>query len=135
MHPKLRILKNVKNPLIKDLYDGNKLPVDNLIALGLETNANGLGQPRYTRHPEDKEPENAYPGFVGYVESLPPSSNKPKNVLTELEMLYAESNMKNHGDNYKAMERDMKTNPNQYTEAQMRKLIERYQKQCLNHED
>lgn len=127
MHPRLRVLKNLNNSLVKQFYDNEKLPVDNLIALGLETNANGIGQPRYTRHPEEKEPEDAFPGFLGYVETLPPSSAKPRNVLPEMEMEYIEALIAKHGDNCKAMERDMKLNTKQYTELQLKRLVKRYQ--------
>lgn len=126
MHARLRVLKNLNNPLVKQFYDNDKLPVDNMKALGLETNANGIGQPRYTRHPDEKEAKDEFPGFLGYVESLPPSSAKPKNIIADIEMDYLEAIVNKHGDNYKAMERDMKLNYKQYTENQLKRLVKRF---------
>lgn len=136
MNHKLRVVKNLQNSAVKELYDNEITPSDNLISLGLSADPNGLSQPRHYRkaEPEEIKKEDKYPGFVGYVDSLPDKPSKPKNVLTEVEISYAKANIKKHGENYKAMERDIKTNYNQYTEAQMKKLIKRYN-ESLEEED
>jgi hypothetical protein len=132
LHPKLRVIKNLSNPLIKPFYDKEKSPAENLKDIGLDINPNGLGQLAASLHavnPKNKT-DSEYSGFVGYVENLPNvNSNKPKNVLTDLETEYIQANIDKHGKDYKAMEKDIKTNYNQYTENQLKKLVTRYESQ------
>jgi hypothetical protein len=129
MHPNLRVIKNLKNSFVKELYDETKTPEDNLIAMGLAANANGYGQPRhYNKVSAEEVPkQDSHPGFVGYVDSIPDKELKQRNIMTEQEIDYVKANMKKHGENVTAMARDIKTNYNQLTEVQLSKLLKRFQ--------
>jgi len=48
--------------------------------------------------------------------------NTKRKKISEADINYAKDCIAKHADNYKAMERDIETNYNQFSESQMRKL-------------
>jgi nucleolar protein 16 len=120
-HPKLRVVKNLKNSHVKKFYDSAKSPAANLESMGLTPNPNKIKA--------DKKIDENFPGFMGYVDDLTEAAKenpKPRSTLNEMDVKYVEDLLAKHGENYKAMERDIKTNYNQHTEAQLKKLVKKY---------
>lgn len=124
-HKNVRVLRSIVSQEIKNLYDKEKSPKENFQAMGLVTDSNKLL--------EEKPVVENYPAFLGYADQVTgmiyqaPNSKNSKN-LGQLDSIYAENNIKKHGDNYKAMERDLVSNPRQLSEAQISKLIKKYKK-------
>lgn len=121
----MKIANSVINAEVKKLYDKNKTPSENLASFGLVADVNNL------RGKEDSAiPPKKYAAFIGFgqlVESDNFSDRNPKRKkISEFDMEYAGRNIEKHGDNYKAMERDIKTNSRQLTEKQMEKLCRLY---------
>lgn len=120
--PKVRIHKRIvsaiTNPEIKKRYDKTKNPRDNIQSLGLALD------------PNKKRVENtnvAHPAFVGYLEQMANSVvSKERKPITDFEERYIEKLLKKCGNNIKKMARDIDLNNMQYTEVQLRKLLEKY---------
>jgi hypothetical protein len=114
----LRINANLADN-IRKVYDKTKSPADNLANMGLVADPNATGK---------AEAVNANSAFLGYITNLTSVENKKKVSLSLLDINYAKANIEKHGENYKAMERDMKTNYMQHTARQMEALVKRYQR-------
>lgn len=120
--PKARIHKRIVgaiiNPEVKKLYDKTKNPRENFQALGLALDSN------------KKRIENtntSHPAFIGYLEQVASSTvQKERKPITDFEERYIELLLKKCGENIKKMVRDIELNSMQYTEAQLRKIIEKY---------
>jgi hypothetical protein len=125
-HYRLKIRNSVVNDDIKQAYDKTKSPADNLKSMGLVANPNNM----------DKQPtpeEIKYPAFMGYAQVVgdTPKFQDPNpklKIITPFDAEYVKKLMAKHGENCKAMERDIKLNDRQYTENQMAKLIKKYHK-------
>lgn len=113
-----RIVGAITNPEIKQRYDKMKNPRENFKALGLALD------------PNKKRVENtdtSHPAFIGYLEKVANSVvQKERKPVTDFEERYMELLVKKFGDNVKKMARDIELNSMQYTEAQLRKLLEKY---------
>lgn len=124
-HRSVKIANSVANPDIKKLYDKNKTPSENLTAFGLVADVNNLKGKEDSALPLKK---NA--AFVGYGQVVDSNNFSDKNPrrkkISEFDMEYAALNIKKHGEDYKAMERDIKTNNRQMTARQLEKLCTLY---------
>jgi hypothetical protein len=126
--PKNRVVKianSVANADIKKLYDKNKTPSANLASFGLAADVNNL------KGTEDSAiPLKKHAAFVGYGQVMESSSFPDKNPrrkkISDFDSEYAALNMKKHNDDWKAMEKDIKTNHRQYTAKQMAKICVLY---------
>ena len=130
--PKHRVVKvanSVVNPNVKSLYDKSKTPSQNLQAFGLNPDANAV----QTDTPLDGN----YAGFVGYgnaVDGVCYSEANPKRrKISDFDMRYAAKNISKHGEDYKSMELDIKTNDRQLTAKQMEKLCRVYKEEKASH--
>lgn len=114
-----RIVSAITNPEIKKRYDKTKNPRDNFKELGLALD------------PNQKRVENtdvSHPAFIGYLESVVNNTiSKDRKPITDFDEKYIEKLLKKHGVNIKKMVRDINLNNMQYTEAQLRKTIEKYE--------
>lgn len=137
-----KIEERIKNKLVcgplKSLYDPTKSPAANLLNMGLVSNTNGSLRSRKNvlRVPGATEPEVAS-AFVGFVKNIPDSDvinpaigkvdvNVKRRPMSEVDQEYVVNLIRKHGDNYKAMERDIKLNNQQYTEAKCSTLCKKY---------
>lgn len=120
-HRSVKIANSVTNAEIKKIYDKNKTPSANLESFGLVADVNNL------KGKEDSAiPKKSHAAFVGYgqvVQSDNFSDQNPKRrKISDVDMEYATANMRKHGEDYKAMERDIRTNNRQLTAKQIEKL-------------
>ncbi|RYH16409.1 hypothetical protein EON65_30145 [archaeon] len=113
----LRMSASVASNL-KKVYDVDKSPEENLANMGLMADANAQGKATAA---------NANSAFVGYLTNYQNAPNKErKTKLSDLDKLYIKKCIDKHGEDYKAMERDMKLNYMQHTAKQMEKMIKKY---------
>ena len=124
-HRTVKIANSVENVEIKKLYDKTKTPSANLEAFGLIADVNNL------KGKEDSAiPLKKHAAFVGYGQIVDNDNFSDKNPrrkkISEVDMEYAASNIEKHGNNYKAMEKDIKTNCRQLTARQMEKMCALY---------
>lgn len=123
-HRNVKIANSVANVEIKKLYDKNKTPAANLAAFGLTADVNNL------KGKEDSAlPPKKHAAFVGYgqvMESSTFEKNPRRKKISDFDAEYAALNMKKHNDDWKAMEKDIKTNHRQYTAKQMAKICVLY---------
>jgi hypothetical protein len=124
-HRSVKIANSVANAEVKKVYDKTKTPSENLAAFGLVSDVNNLRGKIDSAVPPKK-----HAAFVGYgqiVESDNFSDRNPKRKkISEFDMEYAALNIAKHGEDYKAMERDVKTNNRQLTAKQMEKMCRLY---------
>lgn len=126
---KLRI-SNKLNDEIKKVYDKEKSPSENLETFGLRPDSNMFHDRSHPQKDGSAPKSSKLAAFVGMAvipngQGLPVLKEK-KNTMSDFESRYAKTNIDKHGDNYKAMERDMDTNFFQYTQAKMQKICEKY---------
>lgn len=131
----LKILQAVP-PIIKQLttYDKTKTPIENIVALGLDPDANSAVKRRAGPVKPGTEKVIEHKGFEGFV-LIPNAQNadgkgesrgRDKNYLTPTDVEYISKLVKKYGDNYKKMAMDIKLNNQQYTEDKLKKLSEKY---------
>eukprot|EP01031_Cornospumella_fuschlensis_P027157 gene27157-32804_t len=103
---------------LKKVYDVDKSPEENLANMGLMADANAPGKATAA---------NANSAFVGYLTNYQSAPNKErKTKLSDLDKLYIKKCMDKYGEDYKAMEKDIKLNYMQHTAKQMEKLVKKY---------
>lgn len=122
---KLKIVKSIVNSDIKSSYDKNKSPKENLIEFGLVSDANNINNISNA----NKKKQN--PAFIGYANIVTDSNsysekNPKRKVLSDYDKEYAKKNIDKHGDDYKAMELDHKTNDRQLTAKKIETLCQKY---------
>jgi hypothetical protein len=122
--------------MMKQHWDKNLTPAENLTALGLDPDPNSaIKQIK-------KKPQSAFVGHFTLPERDPNDNDKsfadknPKRrKMSEADQMYALACIVKHGVDYKAMERDIKTNYNQLSENQIKKMCEKLKaldsEQCL----
>lgn len=103
---------------LKKVYDVDKSAEENLANMGLMADANAQGKATAA---------NANSAFVGYLTNYQNAPNKERKTrLSDLDKLYVKKCMDKYGEDYKAMEKDMKLNYMQHTAKQMEKLVKKY---------
>jgi hypothetical protein len=112
----VRVVNAIQMDYIKQAYDKKLTPAKNLQNFGLMADANEINK---AAPPIDKKKA----AFVGYAEI--PEPKKPKS-LSEWDRDYMAALVKKHGDNFKAMFKDIETNYNQLTEAKLEKMHQLY---------
>lgn len=127
--PKNRVVKianSVANAEVKKLYDKNKTPAENLSAFGLASEVNNLKGSADSAIPLKK-----HAAFVGYGKIMEGNNfedtNPRRKKISEFDMEYAALNIKKHGENYRAMEMDIKVNSRQLTAKQLEKMCGLYE--------
>lgn len=124
-HRSVKIANSVANAEVKKLYDKSKTPSENLASFGLVADVNNL------KGKEDSAiPRKKHAAFVGYGQVCDSDNFSDKNPkrkkISEFDMEYAAANIKKHGEDFKAMERDIKTNSRQLTAKQIEKVCKLY---------
>jgi Ribosome biogenesis protein Nop16 len=127
-HRNVRVASAVP-PEIKDAYDKTKSPAENLASFGLEANPNIIKKKQVIVEPgiatNKKKP--AFLGFATVPESDDMQDRNPRRrKMSEFDQKYVVKCIKKHGEDYKAMERDIKLNTSQYTESRMRTMCKTY---------
>ena len=122
-HEGLRIKNAVKNPVVKEAYDRDLSLKENLKRLGIDGNPNSLHE---IRPPANKNA--AFMGFasLGEISMETVDSNPKRRQISDWDAKFCKACIAAHGDNYKAMERDIVTNMRQLSETQIRKLCTKY---------
>ncbi len=123
-HRTVRIANSVVNQDIKAKYDKNKSPKDNLQSFGLVFDANNLTNESTNK---GKKESAAFLGFAKIVDGSTFVEKNPKRKqMSEVDSDYAALNIKKHGDDYAAMQKDIITNNRQFTAKKMQTLCEKY---------
>jgi hypothetical protein len=138
-HIKLRIANKVTNLAIKEVWDKNLSPADNISNFGLNANPNqtlagaagGLGR---KMKPKPANADSA--AFVGLAkvptdddlaQNTMSDPNPKRRVMSEMDQEYAVTCIKKHGEDYEAMARDIKKcNVQQFTEHKLKKMCKLY---------
>ncbi len=130
----LRIRSKILNDQIRKVYDKSKSPKENLKSFGLDADINHFNtrsSPQAENVENNKEGGKKLAAFVGLAVVSQGDGvrfvNKKRSdiVMSDFERQYAKKNIDKHGDNYKAMERDIKLNFFQHSEYKMQQLCER----------
>ena len=125
-HRAVKIANSVANTSVKKVYDKSKTPSQNLTSFGLIADVNNLKGNADSLIPFSKHA--AFVGFGQVMESDTFADKNPKRrKISDVDMEYAAANISKHGNNYKAMEMDVKCNVKQLTEGQMKKLCTLYE--------
>ena len=100
-------------------WDKKKSPVDNLASMGLDADPNVLVK--------TNKATDAFVGFIDLpsVDSKELDKNPKRKKISDADIEYGKACMLKYGKDYKAMERDIKTNYNQLSQNQMRKLCDK----------
>ena len=126
-HRDLRIAAGVP-PEIRNAYDKNKSPEENLASFGLDADVNHFKKKSVPGGVANKSA--AFLGFAVVPQSddlkTLPDPNPKRRKMSEIDQQYVVNCIQAHADNYKAMERDIKLNVQQYTEGKMKKMCELY---------
>lgn len=121
-----KIANSVVNDHVKNNYDKSKTVKENIKSMGLTLDVNNIKGSKS----EEKHVDAKFPAFMGFAETVEGSIMTrrvpTKKPLTQIQLNYAIANINKHGNNFKAMEKDIVTNYNQYTEKQIEKLITKY---------
>jgi hypothetical protein len=97
-----------------------------MAAFGLDANPNSFKKKSMPGGNGSKK-DAAFLGFVPLPESDNLAEKNPKRrQMSEHDQKYVVALIKKHGDNYKAMERDIDTNVMQYSETKMKTLCGKY---------
>ena len=112
-HRVVRIANAVVMKEVKELYNKNLTPAENLANFGLMSDSNDIKTLKEA--PIDKKKA----AFVGYAE-LP--SVPKKKIISEWDREYINGCVQKHGENVAAMIKDISVNYNQLTEAKFMKL-------------
>ena len=120
----LVILNKVQHPFVKDMYDKDLTPKENLRSMGLDANPNSLEEIRINK-------SNKSAAFLGFAPLSSMSmdivdQNAKRKKISDMDVTYVKACIAIHGTNYKAMERDIATNYRQLSENQAKKLCEKY---------
>ena len=128
----LRIANAITRREVKEVWDKTRSPSDNLSAFGLQADSNHQlkgSEGAHGRKTKPKVPSDEYAAFVGMGE-VPRSdfteANPKRRLLSEEKQLYAVQNINKYREDYEAMKWDTETNPKQFTESQMKRLIKQY---------
>lgn len=121
--PQKKIGLRVQERLAKEVravYDTKKSVSDNLANMGLVADPNNMDKSSALAKKDA--------AFVGFITNNTSGESKPKkDKLSLLDINYIKTNVAKHGEDFKAMEKDIKLNYMQHTARQMEKLIKRYQ--------
>lgn len=124
-HRNLRVAHAVKELSIKEIYDTKLTPAENLKTLGLDANPNAHNEVRPTGQLKNTA---AFLGFASLANTTMQTvdSNPRARIISEYDAAFAKELIDKHGQDYKAMERDIRTNDRQLSATQARKLCEKY---------
>ena len=126
-HRDLRIAAGVP-PEIREAYDKKKSPVENLASFGLDADPNHFKKKSVPGGVAKNSA--AFLGFAVVPQSddltTLPDKNPKRRKMTEIDQQYVVNCIKEHADDYKAMERDIKVNVQQHTQHKMKKMCELY---------
>lgn len=132
-HRDVKVANSIQNLHIKKIYNKNITPSENLQSFGLLSDVNNL-----KGKSDSILPLSANAAFLGFgkvlnsnddneiINHMSIDTNPKRKVISEFDQNYAKVNIDKHGDNYKAMEKDIIVNNRQYTANQMEKLCNKY---------
>ena len=128
----LRIANAIVSTDIKQTYDKTKSPSQNLANLGLDPDPNNSRKKRGIVGADGEQliQNKVATAFMGFA-TIPQSSqfqdkNVKRRIMSEIDQVYIKNLMTKYGDNYKAMERDIKLNYNQLTEQKCKTMSEKF---------
>eukprot|EP00547_Thalassionema_nitzschioides_P008157 CAMPEP_0194228778 /NCGR_PEP_ID=MMETSP0156-20130528/43546_1 /TAXON_ID=33649 /ORGANISM="Thalassionema nitzschioides, Strain L26-B" /LENGTH=172 /DNA_ID=CAMNT_0038961299 /DNA_START=57 /DNA_END=575 /DNA_ORIENTATION=+ len=115
----------ISDPIVKKNWDPSKSPAANLAIMGLQS------EPGKMHQTQSAAEQIASKGVTNAIElfDIPDSDqlNEPKkHPMPTGDQQYIAKCFAKHGDNYKRMFMDIKTNEMQYTETQLRKMGSRF---------
>jgi hypothetical protein len=126
-HRVIKIANSVVNADIQAMYDKNKTPSANLADFGLVSDVNNLKGRSDSTLPIKNAKHAAFVGFGTIIDGETKIDQNPRRKqISEFDCAYAAANIKKHGVDYKAMERDIKLNSRQNTAKQMERLCVKY---------
>jgi nucleolar protein 16 len=121
--------KFVRDPKVQEVWDHNKTTRQNYEKLGLQANPNGHEALRKSIQGAEGSLEASDEArFYEVPDSDFLGERNPKraaNYVSEEEAKYLRKLIAKHGDDYKKMERDIKTNNMQWTEKKLRRRCAR----------
>ena len=125
-HRDVRVAAGVP-PDIRPAYDRSKTPSENLASFGLDADPNHFKKKSVPGgHGVDKK-NAAFLGFAVVPESDDLAEKNPKRRrISEVDQQYIVALIRKHGEDYKKMERDIKTNVQQHTENKLKRMAEMY---------
>jgi len=124
-HRDVRIASAVPSE-IKPAYDKSKSPADNLASFGLDADANHFKQKSVPGGHGDKK-NAAFLGFAVVPESDDLAEKNPKRRrISEADQQYIVLLIRRHGEDYKAMERNIQLNVQQHTENKLKRMADMY---------
>lgn len=123
-HRVVKIANSVVNPHVKNIYDKNITPEENLKKFGLQSNINSIN------NKSSNDNNSSYAGFVGYGEVMDGTcyveKNPKRKKISDFDKNYIVTLINKHNDNYSAMEKDIVINNRQLTANQLKRLYQRY---------
>lgn len=120
----VRIQNAVTNPIVKEVYDKNLTPKDNLAQMGLDANPNV----KKTTSSLGGKSHAAFVGFATLADTDMKAidANPKQKKISPLDSKYALACINAHGSDYAKMFRDIKVNYRQLTQNQLEKLCKKY---------
>eukprot|EP00977_Amphora_coffeiformis_P018575 scaffold6594_cov162-Amphora_coffeaeformis.AAC.4 len=115
----------IKDPIVKQHWDPSKSPAANLADMGLVARFQ-VKDDKTTQKETATAPKKAHVIELFDVPDSDRPSRQTRFPLTKEEEEYMAKCMAKHGDNYKAMFRDIKINNMQHTEDKLRKMGARF---------
>jgi hypothetical protein len=117
----LRVVNAVKDSSLKKIWDKSKTPAQNLLAIGLDPDANSGKKdlPEYA----DKI---GYIGMIDVSEADPYAvANPRRKQMSDFDQQYITRCVAAHGQDYSKMERDTKVNFKLFTARQLEKMFDK----------
>ncbi len=118
----LKVANAVKDLGCKEVWDKTKTPAQNLLAMGLDPDPN-TPKKDIAQYADKK-------GFIGMMEisETDPyaTANPRRKQMSDFDQSYIQKCIAVHNNDFKKMERDVKTNYNQLTERQLEKMAAKY---------
>ena len=108
---------------VKELWDVNKTPKQNLQQMGFCSDGNAAGHSLLEGKSPETEKKNA---AIIELFHVPESDSVKRPAMTDEDQEYVAQCMRKHGDNYTRMFRDIKTNDLQWTEQKLQKMCSRF---------
>jgi Ribosome biogenesis protein Nop16 len=117
-HRDRKVFNAIKDLEVKKHFNSSISPHDNLQSFGLIADPNSD-----TKQKNKKKPVHALTGFADMTPVLNSDRNPIRRLQSEVDQKYVSKLYRLHGDNSKAVERDIKTNDRQLSSTQYTKML------------